>query len=512
MGLLEYGIAEGLTVNAQYDKRINDLRYNEQAKNRAIKDKEAEAKMFADDFKYENAMNTYDHEKVKLHAESKSNEIGKFMINNPGWKTDPMLRGKYSNMVSELKDSKDYRRGLTSDSSMKDMSAYQKNPKNGSVTGSDRWKDVEQQKANYLQFGNQYARTQEEANELGQEAFSFVPPQEMIDVNAKGLTIGSKLGQREFGVGGAFGASVTKTPKEFINDAAVAELSGKDAWAWEQSYKDLDPTSRSSYEGNGGVSSYVFDAIEKGTDVSRDFGSAPSGNGNGSGRDNAVLAYVREIESKSEGYAPVTNIKAISPIVNGQFNSSPTDNMQFLVDEGNGPEYKNLVGFYGKPVEANETGKFKTIQTGEGSGQKMIEMQVTVPLDPSMLGGDGPFASDQSWYDFTKVNPEEFLTKESYTGIAVADFETDADGEKRYNGNAKLKVWVKARTGQANRNRYGKLATGQSEANKAYQATDEIIKQSDQIRIARSIRVGEIKNINGINYTRDSEGKIVQVQ
>ena len=206
--MLEMGLRLGLAADMQYDKRIADLRYNEEANRRAKNEAEAKAKVFADDFSYTNAMNTHDNPLVKQAAQFQINRIGSFVNNNPDWQTNIQKRGQYQQLLRELKDNPDLNRGLATDKSFTEMNEYAKNPKNAYVTSSDAWNQIKLQKENYLKFGNQDG--QAAAEKEGRKAFAFVAPQELADVNIKGLEIGSKLGTSDKFVGGGFGAKETR--------------------------------------------------------------------------------------------------------------------------------------------------------------------------------------------------------------------------------------------------------------------------------------------------------------
>jgi hypothetical protein len=178
--MLEYGLRLGLAADMQYDKRIQDLRYNEEAMRRAKGEQEAKAKMFADDFDYKNAMNTHDNPLVKQAAQFNIKRIGSFINSNPDWETNVQKRAQYQQLLRELKDNPDLNRGLQTDDAFEKMNTYAKDPKNSDLVNSkEDWGRIEQEKTNYLKWGNQDG--EEAAKKDGKKAFQFRAPEEKVD-------------------------------------------------------------------------------------------------------------------------------------------------------------------------------------------------------------------------------------------------------------------------------------------------------------------------------------------
>ena len=115
MAKLEFGMRQGLAVDMQWDQRINDLRYQEQAKKQAQIAAKADAKMYADDMAYKQPMNNFDNPRVQAYAQNQIKMIGKFVNENQDWETNVAKRGVYSQMINDLKNGPDYRRGVQSD-------------------------------------------------------------------------------------------------------------------------------------------------------------------------------------------------------------------------------------------------------------------------------------------------------------------------------------------------------------------------------------------------------------
>lgn len=182
---LEYGIVNGLSQVAPWDAAINDLRYNQQMKKQANALAEQQAKLFADDFAYKNAMNSFDNPKVKALAQLQTKKIGRFVNENPDWRTNVEKRAMYSNMIHDLKDNPDLNRGLISDKNyqdfQKDLSEKIKNP---DLYDAEAYDNIKKQWDNYNRFGNQFANSEEEVEKLGGiKPFSYQAPRDFISTN-----------------------------------------------------------------------------------------------------------------------------------------------------------------------------------------------------------------------------------------------------------------------------------------------------------------------------------------
>ncbi len=224
---LEAGIRSGLAVRlpdqqAQIHYEANLMR---QAKVVAA----AKAKMFADDFKYNNAMNAHDNPLVKQFAMNKLMEVGNFLRTNPDWETNPMARAKYNAMIHDLKDNPDLNRGLISDGNFnewqKDKAEKLKNP---DMFDAEAFQEVDNQWKNYLKYGNQFANSPEDAARLGKQAFTYTAPRDFVDLNAKAADYGKNFSDfdvKPLKMGGLTGlGAYEEIPKEESVKAVVDNL------------------------------------------------------------------------------------------------------------------------------------------------------------------------------------------------------------------------------------------------------------------------------------------------
>lgn len=178
-GDMEVGLRHGLAVRLPWEQTMQADRYANQLKNQNKLLAEQKSKLFADDFKYNNAMNSHDNPLVKEFAMKKLQETGAFLRDNPDWETNPVKRAQYNTMIHDLKDNPDLNRGLLSDANFKNWQDYMKNPKNADIVNDPEFQKINQHWDNYTRYGNQFG--EEAARTKGKQAFMFIPPDEMQD-------------------------------------------------------------------------------------------------------------------------------------------------------------------------------------------------------------------------------------------------------------------------------------------------------------------------------------------
>ncbi len=220
---LEEGLLSGLSWKMSWDKDIEGLRYREERERRAKIDAANKAKMFADDFQYNNAMNVFDNPRVKEFSSAKIKEIGQFVNQNPDWETNMQKRAQYSQMIHDLKDNPELNRGLASDegkkSFMKDLAEKKKTPE----FDEDAYNEVSKQWDNYQKYGNQFV-TSADPNELqkagGYKEFNYNQPKDKLDFAKRAEELVKGLGKVK--TVGANGTTYEYTPQENAETAAFS--------------------------------------------------------------------------------------------------------------------------------------------------------------------------------------------------------------------------------------------------------------------------------------------------
>lgn len=224
MADLEFGLRRGLSAKVDYNALVNDqARHYQLLKQKQI-EQENKAKLFADDFDYNNAINSFDNPIIKENARKQISSIGTFIRDNPGWEKDVNKRIQYKQMVRELKDNPELNRGLQSDSNyklyQKDLAEKSKNPQ---VFDADAYGAVANEWDNYLKYGNQ--RGQEAAATEGRKPFVYTQPQDLVDLASSGLEKGNKFNQFDIKPikGGGLGSYQEVPNEEALSAVATDE-------------------------------------------------------------------------------------------------------------------------------------------------------------------------------------------------------------------------------------------------------------------------------------------------
>lgn len=169
------GLKKGLAVSFNYDQRVADIaRQNDQMRQAKLY-AENQAKMMAEDFEYNNAMNAWDNTQVKQYAQGKIKELGSFIRENPDYKYNLDKRIIYNNLKRELKDNPYLNAGMQVDANIKAMQAYMNDPKNAPLVQSEEFTPIKQQYENYLKTGSI------DGNTANRKLFTFTPPEELVD-------------------------------------------------------------------------------------------------------------------------------------------------------------------------------------------------------------------------------------------------------------------------------------------------------------------------------------------
>lgn len=174
--MAEYGIRKGLAVDLGFNQGVADIaRQNDQMRQAKLY-AENQAKMQAEDFDYNNAMNAWDNTQVKEFAQGKIKELGAFIRDNPDYKYNLEKRIIYNNIKKELKDNKPLLEGMQVDANVKAMQAYMNDPKNAPLVQSEEFSPIKAQYENYLKTGST------DGNLANRKLFTFTPPEELVDL------------------------------------------------------------------------------------------------------------------------------------------------------------------------------------------------------------------------------------------------------------------------------------------------------------------------------------------
>lgn len=243
---MEFGLAKGLSVDGNYDARINDLYRRQEADQRAEQLAASKTALFMKDIEFQNAANIFDAPRVKQYAQGKIQEIGAFYRDNPDLQYNPAKLAQLKLLVNDLKSNPDTLRSVASDAARKqqlaDMDEVAKNPSQYDVeayqAGDQEWK-------NYEQFGNQ--KGQQAAAKDGVQTYLYRKPQNLVDINTSLPEIGSKIKnlEKRDGKSGEYyldipDAMLNETVKGVYADPAMRRsvelFARKNNWNKEQEY------------------------------------------------------------------------------------------------------------------------------------------------------------------------------------------------------------------------------------------------------------------------------------
>lgn len=173
--MADFGTRRGLAQSFNYDQQVADIaRQNDQMRQAKLY-AENQAKMQAEDFDYNNAMNAWDNTQVKEFAQNKIKELGSFIRENPDYKYNLEKRIVYNNIKKELKDNKPLLEGMQVDANVKAMQAWKDDPKNAPLVDTPEFKRQLSEYDNYLKSGSI------DGNSANRKLFKFYPPEEHMD-------------------------------------------------------------------------------------------------------------------------------------------------------------------------------------------------------------------------------------------------------------------------------------------------------------------------------------------
>lgn len=400
---LSHGLRAGLAQVGQWDQQINDLRQNEVLNNQAKLLAEKKAALFADDFDYNNAMNTHDNPLVKEFAQTKIREIGSFVNQNPDWETNVGKRAQYKQLIRELKDNPDLNRGMQSDANYtqfsKDLAEKSKNP---DLFDAGAYNDVMQQWRNYEKYGNQYATSETDAAKLGKKAFVYQQPQDWNDLNKEGMEYGNKFNDFEIqSLPGGFVGSYREVPKEQSLNALSSDFYARNKRQMDLRYKQAgyrDPIE------------YAKALIRPGIKTKFDMGDASASLGfaklrqEGEAKAPALSSWKIDVGNTKEGVVPGYLLKEA-------FGATPP--LRIMSDDGT--KELDLTG-----REVDYSGFHQYIDDEKRSGVKRFQVQTKLTKEEAEQMG----ILDNNWLSSDEIKPE-------WRKKAKVEKMTDKEGKER---------------------------------------------------------------------------------
>lgn len=385
--MAEYGLAAGLSQDLQYDQRINDLRYQEEAMRRAKAQSDAKATMFANDMDFQNASNSFDNPIIKQKGKDIISKIGAFVRENPDWEGDVNKRMQLNLLKRELKDNPDLIRGVASDSAYKqyvaDLQEVAKNP-NQHDTGA--YDAINEQWNNYTRFGNQ--KGEEAAKLEGAKAFVYQKPKDWIDINKAFADTGNHFkDMRVKTIKGGLGAY-----EEYANPDSLKTVA---AQMYSQNQSQIDKIA--AQKGIAPID-YVMAGINAHIPKQRDMGDY------GLAKEMAMARY----KAKAAGAAGIEADTYKTSIVDRDHSVVSSDLMDSILGDGaktiltsnNGKQVLDLTGISVKRTGYNfYADPQKGVKYAEGTAYIPMEKAIEMGIVKS---GFGIFTDDEVSPDFNK--------------------------------------------------------------------------------------------------------------
>lgn len=257
MAKLEFGLRAGLGAQPLVHDRSGELFQSLALKKQASIEAENKAKLFADDFAYNNAVNSFDNPIINEVSRRIIRKAGTWMRNNPGWERDPIKRIEFNEIRREIKDHPDLRRGLASDKSLDTFAKYLADPKNADMRDDPEILKLMQQRDNYEKYGNQFG--EEAAKKDGLKPFMFVAPEDLVDTTKYLVDLAGKTQydmRNGFGRGG-YRQSVSNDRRNLQVKSAL-----NDSYWGKMLRKDYDKYLRNNGDKNKTIETFVRERME----------------------------------------------------------------------------------------------------------------------------------------------------------------------------------------------------------------------------------------------------------
>lgn len=188
--LLDFGLSSGLAYKHNFQQDIANAQRNEMLDRQARIDAETKTRLFADEFKFGEATTDYNKQQLKAYTEKLIPEIGKFVNDNPDYRTNTMKYALYKQMTGQLLKNK------WVDNDMKFQGMQKEYAKHLAEHPEDVNLPEIQAMASQIE---KYKRTGDVLGEIGKDRqFNFSTPAPMLDTEKIISDRGSKLTQSGF--------------------------------------------------------------------------------------------------------------------------------------------------------------------------------------------------------------------------------------------------------------------------------------------------------------------------
>lgn len=309
---MNIGLAQGLAVSGDYDKRISDSRYQQQMMKQQDALNDAKRRMFESDIEYQQGGNAFDQPIVKKVNQQITQQIGDYVADNPDWDTNFQKRAYVKQLKNSLKDNPDVLRALSTNENRNALLKYAQEAKQKGVPfDEDKLNEELMRYQNYEKFGNPDGP--EALQNEGMKAYLFSKPVDFVELGKVGAERGNKFKGAALDIkylnNGRDGAYTT-VPKEDLLNAEAVEFYKERKRQFDVYYtsKGIDPIQKAK--------EFITSGIETKFDI---------GDKNTLRDDLYKLKYANDLKRAGEAAAQGGSAYAISLVGPGRTVAAPTD-------------------------------------------------------------------------------------------------------------------------------------------------------------------------------------------
>jgi hypothetical protein len=390
---MEIGLASGLSQDFQYDKRIADARYNEQAtqemraRQQAIA--EAKTKLMLDDLQIPTGATEYDQKVLGEITRNKVKELSQITREHPDVLTNLDAQIATKLKKNEIMNNPWTINAATAKGSIDKLKADMAEAKKNPNQWNQKALDEEYAKAmNYSKFGHPTEAWYHDPKDA--VAYVYQRPKDFIDINQRWMDIGNKFGDKKTRpiVGGRNAYEEYANPETLRRVAEQEYIQNKDQYDIEAAKHNINPVD------------YIKMGIDAHIPKKKDFGDY--------GLNDAITLanYKHRLDGLDRDVAPNKSayqeafVKAKDGVVNPTF-----------LEQTYGPKPKNEIYSNKQDVKFDNTGN-RVYYTGnhkwlEGKNGKQKVVEVYSYLTPEEAKQKGIY-DDGNWNPFQgeEISPD----------------------------------------------------------------------------------------------------------
>lgn len=261
MALLEFGSAEGLAYEHNFQQDTQNMFEQERLNRTARQDAENRAKLFGDMFQFGEATTTYNKQKLKEFSEGQIKDIGAYINANPDWQTNGGKYANVKNMSHKLLDNDWVKNDMAAVGEYQNLVKFiHDNP------GAEQLPEVQQQLSkwdNYRKTGDDQGRV--DLPETSKQRFMFNNPASTFDAHKAAEEQFGKLTYDDINPlhGNVRDGQVMEVSKAAKLRAAQTALTGYTGLKWKAAWNTLSPTEKQMYSTSdakdGDIREWVID-------------------------------------------------------------------------------------------------------------------------------------------------------------------------------------------------------------------------------------------------------------